>query len=55
MAPENDMAIHYGALSDALQWGRGRMAPENHDLRQRYQALFKASMGPGPDGPGKRA
>ena len=36
-----------------LQWGRGRMAPENKACRNLDFTRRKASMGPGPDGPGK--
>ena len=37
-----------------LQWGRGRMAPENNDGIYITKNYMAASMGPGPDGPGKR-
>ena len=36
-----------------LQWGRGRMAPENYEALEVHHVVEIASMGPGPDGPGK--
>ena len=54
MAPENLKAgLRTGAKFMMLQWGRGRMAPENCVHRTVESGVGNASMGPGPDGPGK--
>ena len=54
MAPENHLPLRFSRRGHTwLQWGRGRMAPENRPAEQEPVANGVASMGPGPDGPGK--
>ena len=53
MAPENHGHRLDLCARRRLQWGRGRMAPENDVGADAIEHVPEASMGPGPDGPGK--
>ena len=53
MAPENSARSRTPARGGGLQWGRGRMAPENDQDTVPQASITHASMGPGPNGPGK--
>ena len=53
MAPENPGPRRPLSAGPWLQWGRGRMAPENGAAGLPGGGHLVASMGPGPDGPGK--